>query len=107
MESSSSARASEPPGRRPTMRDVAREAGVSTALVSIVFRDAPGASERTRRRVTEAADRIGYVVDERARLLRDRKSTRLNSSHVAISYTVFCLKKKSLNDHDHESDNHT
>src|SRR5207253_10055540 len=28
------------------------------------------------------------------RWLRDRKSTRLNSSHVAISYAVFCLKKK-------------
>src|SRR5207253_9924668 len=27
--------------------------------------------------------------------LRDRKSTRLNSSHVAISYAVFCLKKKN------------
>src|SRR5699024_12729701 len=27
-------------------------------------------------------------------LLRDRKSTRLNSSHVSISYAVFCLKKK-------------
>src|SRR5437868_13049751 len=28
------------------------------------------------------------------RLRRDRKSTRLNSSHVSISYAVFCLKKK-------------
>src|SRR6266702_3837888 len=28
--------------------------------------------------------------------LEDRKSTRLNSSHVAISYVVFCLKKKNL-----------
>src|SRR5690625_6731503 len=28
---------------------------------------------------------------------RDRKSTRLNSSHVAISYAVFCLKKKKMN----------
>src|SRR5690625_6804678 len=27
---------------------------------------------------------------------RDRKSTRLNSSHVAISYAVFCLKKKTI-----------
>src|SRR5690625_7059212 len=27
---------------------------------------------------------------------QDRKSTRLNSSHVAISYAVFCLKKKKL-----------
>src|SRR5439155_27276141 len=29
-------------------------------------------------------------------LQTDRKSTRLNSSHVAISYAVFCLKKKNL-----------
>src|SRR5439155_9907093 len=29
-----------------------------------------------------------------AALHQDRKSTRLNSSHVAISYAVFCLKKK-------------
>src|SRR5690625_6859262 len=28
-------------------------------------------------------------------IVSDRKSTRLNSSHVAISYAVFCLKKKS------------
>src|SRR3989442_9915500 len=34
-----------------------------------------------------------------ARLLRDRKSTRLNSSHVRISYAVFCLKKKKKNIH--------
>src|SRR5699024_12021303 len=27
---------------------------------------------------------------------RDRKSTRLNSSHVSISYAVFCLKKKNI-----------
>src|SRR5690554_7790613 len=29
---------------------------------------------------------------------QDRKSTRLNSSHVRISYAVFCLKKKKKND---------
>src|SRR5437870_10373510 len=37
--------------------------------------------------------------DEGARagiVLGDRKSTRLNSSHVAISYAVFCLKKKKI-----------
>src|SRR5437870_11207936 len=33
-------------------------------------------------------------VDAAAPRVRDRKSTRLNSSHVAISYAVFCLKKK-------------
>src|SRR5205814_10012732 len=30
---------------------------------------------------------------------RDRKSTRLNSSHLGISYAVFCLKKKKKNTH--------
>src|SRR5438128_6534302 len=34
-------------------------------------------------------ERIGYARDG-----RDRKSTRLNSSHGSISYAVFCLKKK-------------
>src|SRR5256885_5329700 len=40
--------------------------------------------------------------DPDARLLgraRDRKSTRLNSSHLVISYAVFCLKKKKKNNH--------
>src|SRR3989442_5008794 len=31
-------------------------------------------------------------------IARDRKSTRLNSSHVRISYAVFCLEKKTSND---------
>src|SRR5690625_5619142 len=36
----------------------------------------------------------GEYVSAGMRIRRDRKSTRLNSSHVAISYAVFCLKKK-------------
>src|SRR5438034_2585392 len=39
---------------------------------------------------------IGWVQNERVRG-RDRKSTRLNSSHTVISYAVFCLKKKKHN----------
>src|SRR5256885_11963890 len=34
------------------------------------------------------------TVDRRLQFARDRKSTRLNSSHLVISYAVFCLKKK-------------
>src|SRR2546427_9567395 len=34
-----------------------------------------------------------------ATVARDRKSTRLNSSHSQISYAVFCLKKKKKNTH--------
>src|SRR3712207_7619395 len=36
----------------------------------------------------------GIAVPGRGRRRRDRKSTRLNSSHANISYAVFCLKKK-------------
>src|SRR3712207_7971418 len=39
------------------------------------------------------ADVVGWASILRA-LFRDRKSTRLNSSHANISYAVFCLKKK-------------
>src|SRR5690625_6439739 len=38
----------------------------------------------------------GVKPRELAEALVDRKSTRLNSSHVAISYAVFCLKKKKV-----------
>src|SRR5262245_63503480 len=34
-------------------------------------------------------------IDDRMRHIKDRKSTRLNSSHLGISYAVFSLKKKS------------
>src|SRR5258708_9709644 len=34
------------------------------------------------------------MLDEQPDLAKDRKSTRLNSSHQIISYAVFCLKKK-------------
>src|SRR5690625_5473738 len=36
---------------------------------------------------------VPHIIDEH--IVGDRKSTRLNSSHVAISYAVFCLKKKN------------
>src|SRR3989442_8440619 len=39
-------------------------------------------------------NRAKLAYDGGARPSRDRKSTRLNSSHVRISYAVFCLKKK-------------
>ena len=54
--------------RRTTLADVAAEAGVSVALVSIVMRGAPGAGAATRERVLEVARRLGYQPDSRARL---------------------------------------
>src|SRR5256885_17210608 len=46
---------------------------------------------RALRRVT------GWLVPAQAVAQTDRKSTRLNSSHLVISYAVFCLKKKNRN----------
>lgn len=59
---------------RPTMADVAERAGVSRALVSIVFRDVPGASEQTRERVLAVAGELGYAPDRRARSLSRRRT---------------------------------
>ncbi|MGI8664954.1 MAG: LacI family DNA-binding transcriptional regulator [Jatrophihabitans sp.] len=61
-------------GRPPTLQDVATRAGVSRALVSIVVRGVPGASEQTRARVLEVAAELGYRPDHRARLLAGRRS---------------------------------
>src|SRR5256886_9356550 len=41
----------------------------------------------------------GNPQSEQGQVSRDRKSTRLNSSHSQISYAVFCLKKKTNNTH--------
>src|SRR5207253_8233066 len=50
----------------------------------------------TWRATTTLAGRFSWMpsAPDRKSDLADRKSTRLNSSHVAISYAVFCLKKK-------------
>src|SRR6202043_2977472 len=44
--------------------------------------------------VLVSGDRVGQAVVRFTNSGLDRKSTRLNSSHVKISYAVFCLKKK-------------
>src|SRR5262245_63560003 len=54
----------------------------------------PDGTVRTRRRaarpITRFQRRPSWVSEQKG----DRKSTRLNSSHLGISYAVFCLKKK-------------
>src|SRR5699024_12352841 len=79
-----------------------------THMYTLSLHDALPISRRLRRRVRpQGGTRKGpaglFVQSgqprtepgEQTRRLRDRKSTRLNSSHVSISYAVFCLKKKT------------
>src|SRR5256885_7482578 len=61
--------------------------------ITFVFADIEGSSHMTSEL---ERTRIG-MYEDKLRDLSDRKSTRLNSSHLVISYAVFCLKKKKKN----------
>lgn len=60
--------------QRVTLADVAKRAGFSPALVSIVMRDAPGASAASRERILAVAKQLGYRPDVRARSLASLKA---------------------------------
>src|SRR5690625_6501386 len=72
------------------------EAVVDVALVIDIAR-VPGVRDVDGLPVCVVKGRVPSVVDLALAEppAADRKSTRLNSSHVAISYAVFCLKKKT------------
>src|SRR5437773_7996753 len=63
------------------------------APTEIIFVRVAAASDRA----PASIGKVGAIPcgrQDRQAKLRDRKSTRLNSSHITISYAVFCLKKK-------------
>src|SRR3712207_8213306 len=70
------------------LRRVARVAGEVEA-----FEDVEG---EQRGDALAVGRHLPHIVAAVTRRDRDRKSTRLNSSHANISYAVFCLKKKNL-----------
>src|SRR5690606_40656560 len=57
-------------------------------------RNARSSAERSARDRRAGTTPLPLAISARPLSRRDRKSTRLNSSHVKISYAVFCLKKK-------------
>src|SRR5437870_1866276 len=56
--------------------------------------DAAKRNEQLTADLTLKSGELGKSIADLRQRVGDRKSTRLNSSHVAISYAVFCLKKK-------------
>src|SRR5690242_20813584 len=64
----------------------------SAAEVVVVLGAEEGASPSRTRRISRIM--FAGLSREKQRAASDRKSTRLNSSHMSISYAVFCLKKK-------------
>src|SRR2546421_8244009 len=72
-------------------RERASLALMATAAYSLLLSTGLSYQKCTRIRYQSAAVTSGTEI------LKDRKSTRLNSSHDQISYAVFCLKKKKQN----------
>src|SRR5205814_10430033 len=70
--------------------------GLVAVALWAIHRDFAGRT-RAERALRAARDQLELRVRQRTAelALTDRKSTRLNSSHLGISYAVFCLKKKN------------
>jgi DNA-binding LacI/PurR family transcriptional regulator len=71
------------------MADVAREAGVSKALVSIAYRGVAGVSEDTKRRIFATGDRLGYRPNRIAASLRSKASTTFGVFLLELRNDVF------------------
>src|SRR5256885_5748428 len=65
--------------------------------VGVLVDEAHNLLERARRMYTAELSQFALAAARKA--ATDRKSTRLNSSHLVISYAVFCLKKKNITTH--------
>ena len=76
---------------RPSIRDVATAAGVSPSTVSVVLNNIDGArvAESTRRRVVEAAERLGYQPNPLARGLRTRRTQTIGFVSDVIATTPY------------------
>src|SRR5690625_1194515 len=68
---------------------------IDAQIAVAAARELSGATMRTPKRMVDATwqQRVDALGRGHYRRYEDRKSTRLNSSHVAISYAVFCLKQ--------------
>src|SRR2546426_5363800 len=70
---------------------------IYTLPYTTLFRSAAARRDRGDRRARRGVPGLRGPDRDPAARAGDRKSTRLNSSHLVISYAVFCLKKKKKN----------
>src|SRR5438477_6163108 len=78
-------------------RELARDEGLGLepkAGKDLAAKDSFDQRQGLERSVSQHKPVDGLIVDTPDDVFLDRKSTRLNSSHMSISYAVFCLKKK-------------
>src|SRR5262245_63066813 len=75
----------------------------TTEIYTLSLHDALPILSCTRRSETSASRSSPICIMQKCSWERDRKSTRLNSSHLGISYAVFCLKKKKKKQEQHKS----
>src|SRR2546426_9357923 len=92
-----------PPGRAPSRHPVQREVeGVEVADTRAGVEPRAAIQHDRHALLGEPAVRAQRHATTSRASTRDRKSTRLNSSHLVISYAVFCLKKKKKNLRQHK-----
>src|SRR5256885_6853403 len=84
------------------LRSQARASGTSSPTCSLPRSCRLGRPSSTKMRSMSQSACFISPMDSLYSFLADRKSTRLNSSHLVISYAVFCLKKKKKTTHERQ-----
>jgi DNA-binding LacI/PurR family transcriptional regulator len=84
-------------GSRISMRDLAKEVGVSVSAVSLALRNSPKVSKEKRDEIHQVADRIGYVKDGRVtELMEHLRSYRKSEQMSTIAVLILDVRKLDL-----------
>lgn len=92
------------PARRPTMKDVAQEAGVSVSTVSYVVNDSGPVAEDRRARVLAAVERLGFTPNESARSLKRQRVASIGLIVPDLQNGFFALVAEGVGDVAREQD---
>lgn len=85
-------------GSRVTLKEVAEHAGVSLSTASLIVRNSPNISDKTRKKVLASMDELGYVYDRLAANLRSKRSSTVGVIFTDIGNTFFANLLKGVNE---------